>query len=267
MPQSLISKSVAKYLGVKEEEFTLKMKEKGIQERLTVPYVRSWGGIPPSEIVELLGEDDAYDLAETFDIEDDLGYLEQVLTNEEKVIVNNTISTHGVEAAVEIADYFASMHEPIMLGNEHSVVDTMLQQMPNNPDEAILVLQIDEEEGSNKDAITYVYRTDDDNIIYQETRTMILIEENDMIRKANIFLVAQNDDNKIVSGYYYNKGKFFGLSSGQVENAYCSDEVTGEIASIQNDVIYIETSTITRYSSEENTMSSMFDKFEVGETK
>lgn len=267
MSQSLISKSVAKYLGVKEEEITLKMKEKEMQDRLTIPYIRSWGGNPPSEIIEILGKETAYNLAEAFDIEDDLGYLEQVLTNEEKVIVNNTISTHGVEAAVEIADYFASMHEPIMLGNERSVVNVMLQQMPNNPDEAILVIQIDEEENSNKEAISYVYRTEDDNIIYQETRTMILIEEKDMIGKANIFLVAQNDDSKVISGYYYNKGKFFGLSSGQIENAYCADEVTGEIASIQDDVIYIGTPTITRSSSEENTMPSMFDKFEVGVSK
>lgn len=288
MSKFLISKKVSEYLNVDQKDFSNLMKQKGFSERLSIPVVVSWEGNPPSEIVNLLGKKKAYELAEEFNNSDhsNYNYLMDVLTDDEKQIVNDMAREEGVEKATEIADFFAMMHEPMTLDSSRSVAKVMIEESIEDASEASITINGSLRSGEKVNRTFLVtISSQREEVIYENARDLFILEQKDEIDTANIIvrvfnphetgIIKDKDGNEIeisryksnISGYFYNKGKFFGLSSGQIENIFASDYGLDSLTNTNDRISFIGSGTITREATEEETIPGMFNRFSVSKRR
>lgn len=256
----LLSKPIETFFGKEAKTINAQLVDAKYPNKITLETVRSWDGTPPDELVSIIGEENAHNLAKAFHLQEETIQL----SDEEAFAMIYALESGHTELANEILEDVLFFNAPSIWQEEYSSAKLMMQSVDKDATEAKITMAVSEGNRANKVITVFISLDEDGYVNYSTREGMYLLEMcEDIVSMSAIVRVPDNSKGTIetqceccgnknekphfkIGSFIYANDDYLGVSAGDTMDACVTDFETGDLLELEHGVEYVNTPKIVR---------------------
>lgn len=258
--KKLLSKPIETFFGKEAKAVNAQLVDAKYPNKITLETVRSWDGIPPAELISIIGKEKAFSLAKAFPLQEETIQL----SDEDTLIMMHALENGDTEIANQVLDYVLFFNEPCIYSKEYSSAKLMMQSVDKDATEAKITMAVVEGNRANKVVTVLISLDEDGDVNYSTREGMYLLEMcEDIVSMSAIVRVPDTSKGTIetqceccgnknekphfkIGSFIYDNDDYLGVSAGDTMDACVTDFETGDLLSLEHGVEYVNTPKIVR---------------------